>query len=293
MTSFLHCYRVFATADAEIGPELGRITVPALAVTGEDDPGSTPEMTRRLAEAMPDCRAVVVPGARHMLPRRTAPGVRRPPDHLHRREGTCLTQKMQHFIGGEWVAPTSGEYFESTNPATREPLYEAARGNAADVAGRSNRRGAFEDPRWRDLSQTRAWSPAAPARRPHRRARRGARPDGDPGQRQAAARDARPDGDLPEYYYYYAGLADKIHGDVIPTSDRQVLNYTSREPLGVVGAITPWNSPADPDHEQAGPRAVRRQHRGDQAVGVHLRHRAAARPSWSSRPASRPARSTW
>jgi pimeloyl-ACP methyl ester carboxylesterase len=66
--SFLHCYRVFATADAEIGRELDRITVPALAVTGECDPGSTPEMTRRLAEAMPNCRAVIVPGARHMLP---------------------------------------------------------------------------------------------------------------------------------------------------------------------------------------------------------------------------------
>jgi pimeloyl-ACP methyl ester carboxylesterase len=66
--SFLHCYHVFATADAEIGAELNRITVPALAVTGEHDPGSTPEMTRRLAAAMPNCRAAVVPGARHMLP---------------------------------------------------------------------------------------------------------------------------------------------------------------------------------------------------------------------------------
>lgn len=66
--SYLNCYRVFATADAEIGPELPRIAVPALAVTGELDPGSTPEMTRRLADALPDCQAVVVPGARHMLP---------------------------------------------------------------------------------------------------------------------------------------------------------------------------------------------------------------------------------
>ena len=66
--SFLNCYRVFATADAEIGPELDRIAVPALAMTGECDPGSTPEMTRRLANALPDCRAVIVPGARHMLP---------------------------------------------------------------------------------------------------------------------------------------------------------------------------------------------------------------------------------
>ena len=41
--------------------------------------------------------------------------------------------KLQHFIGGERVPPASGEYFESTNPATREVLYHAARGNAADV----------------------------------------------------------------------------------------------------------------------------------------------------------------
>lgn len=68
VASYLHAYEVFATADAEIGPELGRITVPSLAVTGELDPGSTPEMTRRLAAAVPGAHAVVVPGARHMLP---------------------------------------------------------------------------------------------------------------------------------------------------------------------------------------------------------------------------------
>lgn len=66
--SFVHCYRVFATADAEIASELCRIDAPALVMTGENDPGSTPEMTRRLAESIPHCRALVVPGARHMLP---------------------------------------------------------------------------------------------------------------------------------------------------------------------------------------------------------------------------------
>ena len=66
--SYLHAYEVFATADAEIGAELGRITAPTLAVTGELDPGSTPEMTARLATAVPGAQAVVVPGARHMLP---------------------------------------------------------------------------------------------------------------------------------------------------------------------------------------------------------------------------------
>ncbi|MDX2758420.1 alpha/beta fold hydrolase [Streptomyces europaeiscabiei] len=68
VASFLNCYRVFATADAELAPDLAAIDVRALAVTGEDDPGSTPAMTHRLAAALPDCRAVVVPRARHMLP---------------------------------------------------------------------------------------------------------------------------------------------------------------------------------------------------------------------------------
>lgn len=66
--SFLSCYRVFAAADAEIAPDLAAIDVRALAVTGENDPGSTPGMTHRLAAALPDCRAVVIPQARHMLP---------------------------------------------------------------------------------------------------------------------------------------------------------------------------------------------------------------------------------
>ncbi|HEY0890438.1 MAG TPA: alpha/beta hydrolase [Nocardioides sp.] len=66
--SFLRCYRVFATGDAEVGPDLGRISVPSLAITGQEDPGSTPEMTHRLAAAIPGCRAEVVPHTRHMLP---------------------------------------------------------------------------------------------------------------------------------------------------------------------------------------------------------------------------------
>lgn len=66
--SYLHAYRVFATGDAEIGPELGGIGVPSLAVTGGLDPGSTPDMTRRLGQAIPGAHTAVVAEARHMLP---------------------------------------------------------------------------------------------------------------------------------------------------------------------------------------------------------------------------------
>jgi aldehyde dehydrogenase (NAD+) len=48
---------------------------------------------------------------------------------------------------------------------------------------------------------------------------------------------------VPDWLYYYGGLADKVEGRVIPLDRTSVLNYTLREPLGVVGVIMPWNSP--------------------------------------------------
>jgi len=49
--------------------------------------------------------------------------------------------------------------------------------------------------------------------------------------------------DLPEYFYYFAGLADKFEGRVIPIDRPETFNFTQWEPCGVVGAITAWNSP--------------------------------------------------
>ena len=48
---------------------------------------------------------------------------------------------------------------------------------------------------------------------------------------------------IPEFYRYFAELADKLDGRVLPAERPGVLNYTLVEPVGVVGAITPWNSP--------------------------------------------------
>ncbi|MFE1046070.1 aldehyde dehydrogenase [Streptomyces olivaceus] len=150
----------------------------------------------------------------------------------------------QHFIGGSPAEPASGEYFDSTDPATRRTLYRAARGTAPDVdRAVTAARKAFEDPRWRDLSQTRRG-------RLLRRLGELLAENAD----ELALMESRDNGKLlremrgqlaalPEYYHYYAGLADKIHGATIPASDPRVLNYTVREPVGVVGAITPWNSP--------------------------------------------------
>ena len=48
--------------------------------------------------------------------------------------------------------------------------------------------------------------------------------------------------DISEWYRYFGGLADKIEGTVIPPTSR-ICSIIRYEPFGVVGLITPWNSP--------------------------------------------------
>ncbi|SFP19803.1 aldehyde dehydrogenase [Amycolatopsis rubida] len=48
---------------------------------------------------------------------------------------------------------------------------------------------------------------------------------------------------IPQWFYYYSGLADKLEGSAIPSDKPNFFAYTRHEPLGVVAAIVPWNSP--------------------------------------------------
>lgn len=66
--SYLACYAVFAEADSPLWRELPRTAPPVLAVTGEDDPGSTPRMAAAVAARVPRGRWAAIPGARHLLP---------------------------------------------------------------------------------------------------------------------------------------------------------------------------------------------------------------------------------
>lgn len=68
IASYLRAYDVFARGDAGIYTALHKISCPTLAITGERDSGSTPEMSFRLAAAIPGARAEIVPRAHHMLP---------------------------------------------------------------------------------------------------------------------------------------------------------------------------------------------------------------------------------
>lgn len=65
---YARAYRVFVTADRAIVGRLGALAAPALFLAAADDPNSTPAMSRRMAAEAPRGRAVVLPGARHMVP---------------------------------------------------------------------------------------------------------------------------------------------------------------------------------------------------------------------------------
>ena len=155
-----------------------------------------------------------------------------------------MVERLQHWVDGGEAPPANDDWFDSTDPATLAPLYQVARGTAPDVdAAVLSAQRAFEAPSWAHRSPT--------AR--GRLLRRLGDLVGEHGE-ELALLETQDNGKLlremrgqltvlPEYFYYYAGLADKVQGSQVPTSSYLMLNYTMREPLGVVGAITPWNSP--------------------------------------------------
>jgi len=151
--------------------------------------------------------------------------------------------RTQAFIGGAWRDAEAGT-FPTTNPATGEELAQVARGGAPEIdAAVAAARSAMESPTWRHMD-------------PHKRGELLLRLADliDEHADELAVVETRDNGktffesrkiDLPSTartFRYFAGLADKVFGRTIPVSG-SFLNYTLREPVGVVGCITPWNFP--------------------------------------------------
>ena len=149
------------------------------------------------------------------------------------------------WINGDWYQPVGGEYFDSVDPTSGRSWARIARCDKRDVdhavkaakhafdAGEWSSMNAADRGRllWKmgDLIVENSGELAAVETQ-------------DNGKRTA---DILPGlrSWLAESFWYYAGLADKIHGDVIPANVNGILNYTRREPFGVVVSITAWNSP--------------------------------------------------
>ena len=148
------------------------------------------------------------------------------------------------YIAGEHTEPASGDYFESDNPYLGTPWALIPRGTAEDVdrAVRAAHR-AFTTGEWPRLTPTKR---GMLLRRLGELVTEHAA--------RLAEMDTRDNGKLyaemlahtsymAQWYHYYGGLADKIEGAVVPADKPDIFNYTRWEPLGVVAAIVPWNSP--------------------------------------------------
>jgi aldehyde dehydrogenase (NAD+) len=148
------------------------------------------------------------------------------------------------LIDGAWADPCNGEWIESANPFTSAPWALVPRGGKEDVnRAVAAARKAFYSSEWRGLS---ASARGMLLRRlgdlvandANRLAEIETRDNG-----KLLAETRAQLSYLPQWFHYFGGLADKIEGRVIPIDKPGVFNFTREEPLGVVAAITPWNSP--------------------------------------------------
>ena len=153
-------------------------------------------------------------------------------------------KSYQLYVGGAWREPLSGTWFETVNPFDGRPWARIPRCNGADVERAvTAASAALSEGDWAGMP------PGARGRLLMKAA------DGLEARARALAElETRDTGKrivesepqiryMAEWFRYFAGLADKIEGRVIPIDRDDVFNYTLREPLGVVAAVTPWNSP--------------------------------------------------
>jgi acyl-CoA reductase-like NAD-dependent aldehyde dehydrogenase len=153
-----------------------------------------------------------------------------------------IGERFVHRIGGRDVEPANGAYLPSAEPLTGEPWAEIAAGSVDDV----DRAVAAASSAFREW---RATSPSVRSGLLLRVADLIAEH-----AEELAATEARDVGKviremrgqisgLAAWYRYYASLAYHLDGRVVSLDRRSVLNYTRREPFGVVGVVAPFNSP--------------------------------------------------
>src|SRR5260221_8862606 len=155
-----------------------------------------------------------------------------------------MMDKFLMRIGGDWRGASGGAVLESLNPYTGENWATFPRGTADDVdAAVTAAHGAFKDGPWSTMTATQRGltlhkvGEAVAANAEHL-ADLEVQDNG-----KLRAEMLKQMQYLPHWFYYYGGLADKIQGDVTPFDRPGIFHYTTYQPLGVVAAIAPWNSP--------------------------------------------------
>jgi len=149
-----------------------------------------------------------------------------------------------NFIDGRSVDPSSGQYLPTDDPYSGKTWAHIARGNSQDVthAVAAAKRALTSGP-WPALTPSERgrliWKLADLILANADRLAEIERRDNGKLATEVVAQVRY----LADYFKYYAGLADKIESAVLPIDKKGVFAYTKFEPKGVIGIITPWNSP--------------------------------------------------
>lgn len=153
-------------------------------------------------------------------------------------------QQYGLFINGAQVDPSTGNWFDTTEPFSGKAWARIARGGPEDARKAVDTAyDAYRSDAWRGLTATQR---GGLLRRLGDLVKQNADRLGQIEQRDNGKLITEVRGqvlNVAEWFYYYAGLADKIGGQVVPINKPGVFNYVKYEPLGVIVAITPWNSP--------------------------------------------------
>jgi aldehyde dehydrogenase (NAD+) len=155
-----------------------------------------------------------------------------------------MMKKYQMYIDGKFVDAAGGKWFDSYNPYTGKVWSQVAEGGAEDVdrAVKAAQR-AFSEGAWPQMTASQR---GALVYKLGTLVARDAKMLAETEVMDNGKLIAEMQGQLnyvPQWYYYFGGLADKIQGAVIPLDKKGYFNFTRHEPVGVVAAITAWNSP--------------------------------------------------
>lgn len=153
-------------------------------------------------------------------------------------------KQYEIYVDSKWGPSSTGEYFETENPYTGKVWAQIPKCNAEDVDRAVKAAyAAFDSGPWAEMT---ASNRGALLRKLGDLIAENAELLADTEVIDNGKLKAEMYGQmqyLPQWYYYFGGLADKVEGANVPIDKPGFFNFTQYEPLGVVAVITPWNSP--------------------------------------------------
>ena len=239
--NLLRAYKLYAYYE-DNDKELGDILSNTLVTTGQFDVASTTDMSKKLSERIKQSKYVEIPNGRHLCNIECDEVFNKILEGFIDKKTMTKLKEYKMFIDGKWINSESGKTFKTLNPENNKPWAIVPEASEVDVDNAVNAAQKAFEGEWPKLMPRER---AKYVRKIGEKLRENAELLGkietiDTGKlfketnKQANY--------IAEYYDYYADLADKVEGTVLPIDKKNIQAITTRIPIGVIAAIIPWNS---------------------------------------------------